>query len=108
MPPTGCRTTPILGTTLNHGWVGGIAYLTLIVLTLTVGFRALWMRTPWQTFLIATYVSFSRWCSKASWGDTDHWRHFYLLLGLVWGLVAANAKSGLAKLAGACRIGATC
>jgi Ni,Fe-hydrogenase I large subunit len=20
--------------------------------------------------------------------DTDHWRHFYLMLGLVWGLAA--------------------
>jgi O-Antigen ligase len=81
-----------LGTTLNHGWAGGAAYLTLIVLTLTIGFRAIWMRTPWQTFLIATYVSFIAMVFEGVWGDTDHWRHFYLLLGLVWGLVAANQK----------------
>ncbi len=22
--------------------------------------------------------------------DTDHWRHFFLLLGLIWGLTAAT------------------
>jgi hypothetical protein len=22
--------------------------------------------------------------------DTDHWRHFFLILGLVWGLTAAS------------------
>jgi Ni,Fe-hydrogenase I large subunit len=24
--------------------------------------------------------------------DSDHWRHFYLLLGLVWGLMASDDK----------------
>ena len=24
--------------------------------------------------------------------DSDHWRHFYLLLGMIWGLYAATAK----------------
>lgn len=85
-----------LGTMLNHGWIGGIAYLTLIVLTLTVGFRALWLRTPWQTFLIATYASFIAMVMEGLWGDTDHWRHFYMLLGLVWGLVAATHRAGWA------------
>lgn len=79
-----------LGTLLNHGWVGGAAYLTLIVLTLYVGFKALWVRTPWQTFFIATYLPFVALVLEAFVVDTDHWRHFYLLLGLVWGLFAAT------------------
>ena len=82
-----------LGTMLNHGWIGGIAYLTLIILTLTVGFRALWLRTPWQPFLIGVYSSFIAMVLEGVWGDTDHWRHFYMLLGLVWGLVAATHKT---------------
>ncbi len=24
--------------------------------------------------------------------DTDHWRHFFLLLGLIWGFIAAISK----------------
>jgi hypothetical protein len=80
-----------LGTMLNHGWVGGIAYLVLIVLSLFVGFRALWVRTPWQIFLIGTYLPFLALVLEGLVVDTDHWRHFYLLLGLVWGLSAATA-----------------
>ena len=79
-----------LGTAVNHGWIGGAAYLTILVLTLTLGFRALWLRTPWQSFLVPTYVAFITMLFEGYWGDTDHWRHFYILLGLVWGLAAAT------------------
>jgi hypothetical protein len=82
-----------LGTMLNHGWVGGIAYLVFIALTLGIGFRALWVRTPWQTFLIATYMPFLALVLEGFVVDTDHWRHFYLLTGIVWGLVMATQKA---------------
>jgi len=72
--------------------VGGAAYLTLVVLTLIVGFRTLWLRTPWQPFLIAAYASFLAMMAEGLWGDTDHWRHFYIVLGVVWGLAAASQK----------------
>jgi hypothetical protein len=26
--------------------------------------------------------------------DTDHWRHFYLLLGIVWGCMALERRHG--------------
>ena len=68
-----------IGTFLNHGWIGGSAFLTLIVLTLIVGFRSIWIRTPWQPFMIATYVSFFAMMFEGVWGDIDHWRHFYIL-----------------------------
>lgn len=82
-----------LGTMLNHGWLGGAAYLTLIVVTLWIGFRTLWVRTPWQTLLVATYPAFVAMVFEGIWGDTDHWRHFYILLGMVWGMVAATQKA---------------
>jgi hypothetical protein len=78
---------------LNHGWLGGAAYLTLIVVTLWIGFRTLWVRTPWQTLLVATYPAFVAMVFEGIWGDTDHWRHFYILLGMVWGMVAATQKA---------------
>lgn len=81
-----------IGTALNHGWVGGAAYLTLIVLTLYVGFRSIWTPAPWQAFLIATYAAFIAMVFEGIFGDTDHWRHFYIVLGLVWGLAAATQK----------------
>jgi hypothetical protein len=88
-----------LGTILNHGWLGGAAYLTLVALTFTLGLRALWVRTPWQTFLIASYAGFIAMALEGLWGDTDHWRHFYIMLGLVWGLVAATHRAAWAMQA---------
>jgi O-antigen ligase len=79
-----------LGTFLNNGWIGGSVYILLIALTLYVGFKALLVRTPWQTFLIATYTPFIGLVFEAFVIDTDHWRHFYLLVGIIWGLTAAT------------------
>jgi hypothetical protein len=82
-----------LGTMLNHGWIGGTAYMTLIVVTLWIGLRTLWTRAPWQSLLVATYSAFLALVFEGVWGDTDHWRAFYIALGIVWGLVAATQKT---------------
>jgi hypothetical protein len=79
-----------LGTMLNHGWIGGFAYTALVLTTLAVGLRNLLVRTPWQTVLIATYVTYFALTLEAFVVDTDHWRHHYLLLGLIWGMSAAT------------------
>jgi hypothetical protein len=81
-----------LGVMLNHGWFGGIAFLTLVLLSLVVGFQSMWVRTPWQPFLIATYVPFVALLLEALIADIDHWRHFYLLLGVIWALSARAAQ----------------
>lgn len=75
---------------LVYGWIGGAAYVTLIVVTLMFGFATVSTATPWQYYLITAYAVF---CGEAFEGaivDTDHWRHFFLMLGLVWGLGAAT------------------
>ncbi|HUC50445.1 MAG TPA: O-antigen ligase family protein [Xanthobacteraceae bacterium] len=82
-----------LGTMLNHGWIGGTAYMTLIAVTLWIGFCALWQRAPWQSLLVASYSAFVALVLEGVWGDTDHWRAFYIVLGVVWGLVAATQKA---------------
>jgi hypothetical protein len=45
---------------------------------------------PWQTYLIAAYAAFVGEAFEGFIVDTNHWRHFFLLLGLVWGLTAAS------------------
>ena len=75
---------------LVYGWLGGAAYLTLVLVTLLVGIRAALMSTPWQYYLIAAYAAFVGEFCEGFVVDTDHWRHFFLLLGLVWGLTAAT------------------
>lgn len=75
-----------------YGWVGGIAYILMVVSTLLVGLRTALIATPWQPYLITAYATFVGEVGEGFIIDTDHWRHFFLLLGMVWGLFAATAN----------------
>ncbi len=75
-----------------YGWIGGVAYAVMVVLTLIVGLRACLIRTPWQPCLIAAYGAFIGEAAESFIIDTDHWRHYFLILGIVWGLSAATMK----------------
>jgi hypothetical protein len=75
---------------LVYGWIGGAAYVALVMVTLAMGLRSSLLRAPWQTYLIAAYATFVGEAFEGFIVDTDHWRHFFLILGLVWGLTAAS------------------
>jgi hypothetical protein len=74
----------------SYGWLGGITYLAMIILTLAVGLRTAFTRSPWQAASIAVFASSSALILQGIQIDTDHWRHFYWLLGLTWGLFSAT------------------
>jgi O-antigen ligase len=77
---------------LVYGWTGGMAYLLLLVATLWVAFRCVFLRTPWQPYLITALAAFVGEVVEGFVIDTDHWRHFFLLLGIIWGLGAATVR----------------
>jgi hypothetical protein len=74
----------------SYGWLGGLSYIALVLLTLALGFRTLFVPTPWQPYYIATMSTFTVVALEGMVIDTDHWRHYYLLLGLVWGFAIAT------------------
>ena len=76
---------------LVYGWTGGIAYLTLLAATLLTALRTVFVRTPWQPYLICAVAAFIGEMLEGFVIDTDHWRHFFLLLGMIWGLAAATS-----------------
>ncbi|MGA8820001.1 MAG: O-antigen ligase domain-containing protein, partial [Xanthobacteraceae bacterium] len=47
----------------------------------------------WQYYLLAAYAAFVGEVAEGFVVDTDHWRHFFLLLGLVWGLTVATINA---------------
>lgn len=73
----------------SYGWLGGISYFTLILSTLSVGLSSIWTRSPWRGYVIAVFSPALAIILQGVQIDTDHWRHFYWLLGLTWGLFAA-------------------
>lgn len=74
----------------SYGWLGGFSYILLCISTIVAGLKAACMRTPWQAFSIAAVCPMVSMIFQGIQIDTDHWRHFYLLLGMVWGLFAAS------------------
>ncbi|MBV2183196.1 MAG: O-antigen ligase family protein [Rhizobium sp.] len=69
----------------TYGWLGFLSYISMMAWTLTIGFRFLLRDRPWQPYLMIAWIVIVGHVIIGNVIDTDHWRHFYLLLGIVWG-----------------------
>lgn len=72
------------------GWVSGTSYLALVLTTVIYGFRYAFVRTPWQRTYLAIFSAYLAAAAESIIIDSDHWRHYFLLLGVVWGLIAIS------------------
>ena len=75
---------------LNAGWLGGTLYIVSVIGTLAAGFYAARRRTALQGPIIVATAAFAGLVLEGLVIDTDHWRHFFLLMALIWGLVDAE------------------
>jgi hypothetical protein len=78
----------------SYGWLGGITYFLLIVSTFIIGIKTIFTKTPWQGFAIAVFCPFVSVIFQGVQIDSDHWRHFYWMLGMMWGLFAITLQPG--------------
>ncbi|CDZ62873.1 LpsH [Neorhizobium galegae bv. orientalis] len=81
-----------LKTLTTYGWLGAITYQIMIWSTLWFGFRYMLRERPWQAYLMVAWVMILGHAIIGNVIDTDHWRHFYLLLGIVWGCMALEHR----------------
>jgi len=72
-----------------YGWGGGLAYYVLVLLTLWRGLAGLVQPSPYRRLLIPVIATYGVLTLEAAIIDTDHWRHYFLLVGLIWGLTSA-------------------
>lgn len=77
---------------MDYGWLGFVSYLALTLWTVAAGFRLLLRDRPWQPYVLCAYVVYIGHIGLGTFIDTDHWRHFYLLLGLIWGGIALESR----------------
>jgi O-antigen ligase len=75
---------------MSGGWLTGVSYLTLILVTAVMGLRFIFVPSPWQSSYHAVYATFLGTALESALIDSDHWRHYYLLIGVMWGLMAAS------------------
>jgi O-Antigen ligase len=74
----------------SYGWLGGISYIALIGCNLFVGIRTVFTKSPYQTHAILVFACLTAVTFQGIQIDTEHWRHFYWMLGMMWGLFAAT------------------
>src|SRR5690606_36539139 len=82
---------------LDYSWLGFASYVTLIIWTIAGGFRILLRARPWQPYLLCTYVVFLGHVGLSNVIGTDHWRHLYLIIGMLWGMMALEQRHQLAR-----------
>ncbi len=79
---------------LNSGWLGGFAYLILVFGTVFNGFKHLFARNSTQTYFLIFYSAFIGNVIEGIIIDSDHWRHFFMLLSMIWALMAYEKWQG--------------
>jgi hypothetical protein len=74
---------------LNTGWVGGTLYVALVLLTIGLGLRQVVRDRGGDGISAALTAAFIGMAFEGAVVDTDHWRHFYLVMAMIWGMSLA-------------------
>lgn len=74
---------------MSGGWVAGICFPALVFITVIMGFKLIFVRVPWQRTYLAIFAAFFGTVCEAFIIDVDHWRHFWMMLGIMWAMFAA-------------------
>lgn len=77
---------------MSGGWLSGICYPALVFITALNGFRYIFVRLPWQRAYLAIFSAYLGTVGESFIIDTDHWRHFWMMLGLMWGMYVAAER----------------
>jgi hypothetical protein len=76
---------------LNTGWAGGTLYLALVLLTFGLGLRQVVRDRGGDGVSAMLVAAFIGMAFEGVVIDTDHWRHFYLIMAMIWGMALAPA-----------------
>jgi hypothetical protein len=72
-----------------YGWGGGGLYYLLVLLTLWRGATALMVRSRYRLVMIPLVSTYVMLVGESVIIDSDHWRHYFLIVGLIWGVASA-------------------
>ena len=78
---------------LVYGWGGGLVFVLLMATTLWRCARFVVRPGPNRLLLIPLVSVFVPLAGEAAIIDMDHWRHLFLVIGLIWGVTAAYNRA---------------
>ncbi len=88
----------LLKSLLAYGWLGFVAYVSLIGTTLYRAFAIMFKPRPWAPMMQCLYVVLVGHLVIGLVIDTDHWRHYYMVIGMIWGIIAIDMRHTRRKL----------
>jgi hypothetical protein len=77
---------------MSGGWISGICYPALVFITALTGFRYVFVPVPWQRIYLAIFAAYLGTVGESFIIDTDHWRHFWMMLGTMWAMYVAAER----------------
>lgn len=82
-----------LKTYSEYGWVGGASWLAFSIVTIWFGMMEVWRRTAYQRDLLILFAATFAITIQGLTIDTLHWRHYFLILGILWALISLSRAS---------------
>ncbi|MEL7049334.1 MAG: O-antigen ligase family protein, partial [Pseudomonadota bacterium] len=79
-----------LNMVLNAGWLGGGLFIIMTALTIILGLRHLLKASATRPMFVVLFSAFVAHVIEGFIVDTDHWRHYYVIMGMMWGLMAVE------------------
>lgn len=81
-----------VGAFANDGWIGGFTWIIIVFSTTFIGFRLMFVRSPYQQLAQVFWPVLLSWLLQGFQIDIDHWRQMLLCFGAVWGFEAARLR----------------
>jgi len=78
---------------LNTGWFGGTLYIFLVFTTLVLGLKLVLRDRGGDGVSAVLVAAFFGMALEGAVIDTDHWRHFYLIMAMIWGMALARPSA---------------
>lgn len=75
-----------------YGWLGFLAYTALSFWTLAALFRSMFLPRAWKPMAQVIWVLLAGHLAVSWIIDSDHWRHFFVLWGIGWAIIALEAR----------------
>lgn len=81
-----------IGGFANDGWIGGFAWIGIVLTSWFVGFRLMFKPSPFRRLAQVYVPTMFVLLVQGFQIDVDHWRQLFLCFGAVWGMEAARLR----------------
>lgn len=82
-----------------YGWLGGFAYIAVVIWTLIITVPLLFKSRSWQPIIICAFGAYLGHLIIHNVIDNDHWRHLFLIYGVLWGGYVAEKRFARSRTA---------